>query len=98
MAERPQDLAIIRRHIKHVLRRLSRPENPVREDNPIMTLTLRRDVNPGVIEPLSSIESSNLLFYYLFDDWYTSYSLVARKEHQYGAKLEELVCHSQNLL
>ena len=74
-----------------MLRRLSRPATPIREDNPIMTLTLRRDFDPGAIEPLSSTESSNLLFYYLFDDWYTSYSLVARKEHQYGAKLEELV-------
>jgi hypothetical protein len=36
-------------------------------------------------------EASSLLFYYLFDDWYTSYSLVARKEHQYSAKLEDLV-------
>jgi hypothetical protein len=37
---------------------------------------------------VSETESPSLLFYYLFDDWYTTYSLVARSEHQYGAHLE----------
>lgn len=33
----------------------------------------------------------SLLFYYLFDDWYASYGLVARRQQQYGARLTELV-------
>ena len=37
------------------------------------------------------LDSPGLLFYYLFDDWYTSYALVAKKEQQYAARLENLV-------
>ena len=33
----------------------------------------------------------SLLFYYIFDDWAMSYSLVARREHRYSAELENLV-------
>ncbi|MCJ1468059.1 hypothetical protein MMC07_006685 [Pseudocyphellaria aurata] len=50
---------------------------------------------PGVQDvtsnEISQSDSPSLLFYYLFDDWSTTYSLVARKEHQYGVQLEHLV-------
>jgi len=69
-----------------------------------MTLAIRGGIvsgNDGVKDSFDAPlgDASSLLFYYLFDDWYTSYSLVARKEHQYGAQLEHLVrsprdCHS----
>lgn len=36
-------------------------------------------------------DGPSLLLYYLFDDWMTSYSLVARKEQQFGVELGELV-------
>ena len=38
-------------------------------------------------------DSPSSLFYYLFDDWYTSYALVAKKEQQYAAQLGNLVCY-----
>ena len=40
---------------------------------------------------ISILDSPGLLFYYLFDDWYTSYALVAKKEQQYAARLDDLV-------
>lgn len=36
-------------------------------------------------------DTPGLLFYYIFDDWYSSYSVVFRKEHQYGEALDQLV-------
>lgn len=42
----------------------------------------RATVNPG--------EAPSLLFYYLFDDWVTNYSLVIRKEPSYRTALESL--------
>ena len=41
-------------------------------------------------------DAPSLLFFYIFDDWYTSYSLVARKEHQYGKQLGRLVSETYN--
>lgn len=60
-----------------------------------MTLPIRAgltspDDTTTVGRPTSLGDASSLLFY-LFDDWYTSYSLVVRKEQQYSAQLEDLV-------
>ena len=49
----------------------------------------------GMTEGDSSVtdeDSPSLLLYYLFDDWYTSYSLVARSKHHYGRQLDKVVC------
>lgn len=66
-----------------------------------MALPIRGGLSHGDYEvknskaaPLS--DSSSLIFYYLFDDWYTSYSLVAKKEHQYSAQLDSLVCDPES--
>ena len=63
--------------------------------NPMMNLPLRspklkKDDKPHACQ--SDVPS--LLFYYLFDDWYASYSLVSRSGHQYGNQLEQLVTDS----
>lgn len=52
------------------------------------------DIRPGMFSYQGNVtisEASGLLFYYLFDDWYTTYALVARREQQYAAELEKLV-------
>lgn len=54
-----------------------------------MTLPLR--TGPQPLDDTPESNPASLLFYYLFDDWHTSYSLVARSEHRYGEQLEELV-------
>ncbi|EXJ78253.1 hypothetical protein A1O3_09414 [Capronia epimyces CBS 606.96] len=38
----------------------------------------------------SPTEGASLLFYYLFDDWLSTYALIARVEHPYRRKLEDL--------
>lgn len=46
---------------------------------------------PSNLSNVSISESPGSLFYYLFDDWYTSYNLVAKKEQQYANRLQLLV-------
>lgn len=36
-------------------------------------------------------DGPSLLFYYIFDDWVSSYGLIAKREHKYGVALEKLV-------
>ena len=38
-------------------------------------------------------DAPSVLFYYIFDDWYSAYNLVAQKGHQYELQLEQLVRH-----
>lgn len=35
-------------------------------------------------------DSPSLLVYYLFDDWYSIYSLIAKSEHQYRVQLDKI--------
>lgn len=97
--EQNESLSAIRRNLLNVFGQLSRASSGQRERNPIMALPIRGSLTSGEDgtkdrKPTSMGDDSSLLFYYLFDDWYTSYSLVARKEHQYSAQLEDLVRHS----
>ena len=88
-------LSVIRRNLHNVFMQLSKANDERRKKNPINTL----DIRPGLSSNLSTGQSSkikisdspSLLFYYLFDDWYTTYALVAKKEHHYAARLEKLV-------
>jgi hypothetical protein len=88
------DLGYIRRNLVNVFKQISRADEDKPSPNAVMTIKLRSPTPPQSSLPLRpdiSLEKSSLLFYYLFDDWYTTYSLVARKEHQYGIRLERLV-------
>ena len=64
--------------------------------------TLQLRVGPsasheGAIPGAVADDTPGLLFYYLFDDWSSSYGLVARKEYQYGAELDRMVGQISNL-
>ncbi|KAL2043302.1 hypothetical protein N7G274_003608 [Stereocaulon virgatum] len=80
----------IRRNLLNVFKQLSNVNNKSRRNNPINTL----DIRPGLVSNQTSnitiADSPGLLLYYLFDDWYTSYALVAKEEHQYARLLEDL--------
>lgn len=84
-------LKYTRGNFLNAFRQLSKINDSSVKTNPIMKLSIRL----GSQTPQSSVtpasDAPGLLFYYLFDDWYASYSLVAREEHQYGAKLEDVV-------
>lgn len=80
------ELKIIRYNTLNVFRQLSKA-NQVQ--SPIMTLPFR--TGPQPLDNTPENNPASLLFYYLFDDWHTTYSLVARREHRYGEQLEQLV-------
>ncbi|MCJ1478643.1 hypothetical protein MMC13_007324 [Lambiella insularis] len=89
--EEQKDLKAIRRNLSNVFCQISNANEVKTLQNPIETLpirspSLKKDGQPHALPA----DIPSLLFYYLFDDWYTSYSLVARREHQYGTKLEKL--------
>ena len=62
-----------------------------RKENPINTLDIRPGLDSNQSSDITIADSPSLLFYYLFDDWYTTYALVAKSEHQYAMELERLV-------
>ena len=84
-------LSVIRRNVLTVVRQLSKVKNEWRRGNPIQTLDIRPGMQSNLNSKVTLVDSSGLLFYYLFDDWYTTYALVAKKEQQYAARLQNLV-------
>jgi hypothetical protein len=81
----------IRNNLVNVFKQLSK--SSVHEShNPIMTVNIRQGLHghEGDESQVSEDSGPSLLFYYLFDDWYTSYALVARYDHQYGKYLENI--------
>ena len=59
--------------------------------NPINKLDIRPGLASDQMSRIKIADSPSLLFHYLFDDWYASYALVAKSEHQYAQRLEQLV-------
>lgn len=85
-------LNVIRRNLLNVFMQLSGVDDVHRKNNPINTLDIRPSLLSNQSSNITIADSPSLLFYYLFDDWYTSYALVAKSEHQYAMELEKLVC------
>lgn len=86
--DEPTALKYTRVNFLNAFRQLSKANIWSQDTNPILALSMRSG-SAGSIN--STADAPGLLFYYLYDDWFASYSLVAREEHQYGAKLELLV-------
>lgn len=87
-----------RRNLLNVFMQLSEVNDVHRRDNPINTLDIRPSLRSNQSSNITIADSPSLLFYYLFDDWYTSYALVAKSEHQYAMELEKLVRLYQSLI
>ncbi|KAI9779114.1 MAG: hypothetical protein M1816_003737 [Peltula sp. TS41687] len=89
-------LQICRRNIINVFSHLSKAKAASMATNALFILQLRSGLEfldsgrPGKAEDFVAENGPSLLFYYLFEDWYSSYGLVARRQQQYGAKLSEL--------
>lgn len=88
-------LRLMRRNLRIIFRQLSRANI---ERNPLMSIPIRPGTQKFSIKETSSSDAPSLLFHYLFDDWMNTHSLVARKEHQYGVQLEQLVSLIANIL
>ncbi|KAI9779355.1 MAG: hypothetical protein M1839_007463 [Geoglossum umbratile] len=82
--ESRKELLAIRRNISNVFRNLSKSDEAGVTENAISTLHIRKDVGPPADPDFGSpvTDAPSLLFYYLFDDWYTTYSLVVRKKQR----------------
>lgn len=85
--DRINSLKVIRRNAMLVFAGLSMQSDGKRL-NPLMATQVRNFPDTTSVK---SEESASLLFYYLFDDWISSYSLVIKKEHSYSTALETLV-------
>ena len=89
------DLMTIRGNLLNVYKQLSKSTESARLQDPVSALPIRfglEAISSSDVAHVEASDSPSLLFYYLFDDWRTSYGLVSRSEHQYGAHLENLVC------
>ena len=62
-------------------------------ENTLMQVSIRPlNTNPDDAMPTSfnAAHAASLLFYYLFDDWMTTYGLISGREHPYRDSLESL--------
>lgn len=85
-------LAETRRNLVNVFRSLSLVDSdPLEARNLMRLLPIRARL--GTTEAETVHHESNapgLLFYYLFENWQNSYTLITRKESRYGIELERL--------
>ncbi|KAG9833231.1 hypothetical protein KCU77_g12582, partial [Aureobasidium melanogenum] len=88
----PQHLIMMetRRNLINVFRSLSKVEDN-RDANPLVLLPIRRRLGDTKEETAHrDKDAPGLLFYYLFENWFNSYSLITRRESRYGIELERL--------
>ena len=81
----------MRRNLANIFEQLSKVNECRKQANPINALSIRSGLPNTKANESGISEAPSLLFHYLFDDWYASYSLVAKQEHQYGKQLGNLV-------
>jgi hypothetical protein len=81
-----------RRNLVSVFRQLTKAPTPLRESSLIMLPIRHRIGNTDEETAHRGSDAPGLLFYYLFEDWFTTYSLITRREHGYAAELDRLVC------
>jgi len=94
-----KSLTVIRKNTLNIFRQISRANGDDSSKNAVMKLQVRQLLRPGHEQAdQASRDAPSLLFYYIFDDWYSAYNLIAQKGHQYELKLEELVSHLQGYL
>jgi hypothetical protein len=91
---RPHDLKTLyttRRNLVSVFRQLTKAPTPLRENSLVMLPIRHRIGNSDEETAHRPTDAPGLLFYYLFEDWFTTYSLVTRREHGYAAELDHIV-------
>lgn len=85
-------LEVARRNIRSIFAGVSRLHQSKTESDSLVTIRVRHfnDVGPDQAN-IKQEDGPSLLFYYIFDDWMSSFGLIAKREHKYGVALEELV-------
>lgn len=85
-------IAATRRNVVSIFSGASKQHPLVSDNESLVSVRVRHFSS---IEPdeasIKQEDGPGLILYYMFDDWVSSYRLVARREHKYGALLDELV-------
>ncbi|PIG83512.1 ankyrin repeat-containing protein [Aspergillus arachidicola] len=84
-------LGIIRRNVQLIFSGVSKRHSAQSESDSLVTIRVRPAHGDGPDQAsIKQEDGPSLLFYYIFDDWVSSYALVAKREHQYGVLLDRL--------
>ena len=88
----PVLLKLVRANLVNVFRQLSKAPSS-KPESQLLAVQIRAGLQPtSTGDPrVTDDESPSLLLYYLFDDWYTSYDLIARSDTQFGKQLDRVV-------
>jgi hypothetical protein len=90
-------LYTIRRNLVNVFRQLTKTPTPL-ADAALIQLPIRHRIGNSEEETAHrASDTPGLLFYYLFEDWGTTFSLISRSERGYASELNRLVRPSQRL-
>ncbi|KAJ5677029.1 uncharacterized protein N7477_002662 [Penicillium maclennaniae] len=84
-------LDVVRRNTKFIFSGVSKQHLTMSENDSLVTIRVRHfsDSSPDEAN-IKQEDGPSLLFYYIFDDWVSSYGLIAKREHKYGVALERL--------
>ncbi|KAL6231405.1 hypothetical protein BDW75DRAFT_220298 [Aspergillus navahoensis] len=83
--------AASRRNIQLIFRGVSKQHSATSENDSLVTIRVRPFRDSGTdTASIKQDDGPSLLFYYIFDDWVSSYSLVAKREHGYSVDLDRL--------
>ncbi|ETI26241.1 hypothetical protein G647_03018 [Cladophialophora carrionii CBS 160.54] len=79
-----------RRNVLNVFRHLSRQHDQDNAKDALFQVRVRwlNEISNNSATGYDRKEAASLLFYYLFDDWVSTFKLIARVEHPYREKLE----------
>lgn len=84
--------AVSRRNIQLIFAGVSKQHSATSENDSLVTIRVRPFHDSGLeYASIKQEDGASLLFYYIFDDWVSSYALVAKREHTYGVNLDNLV-------
>ncbi|EXJ88408.1 hypothetical protein A1O1_05338 [Capronia coronata CBS 617.96] len=89
----PTATAVTRRNVLNIFRHLSKlhDKDGGAALDTLMKVRVRwNEQSSKSGNEYSATEAASLLLYYLFDDWLSTYALIARVEHPYRRRLEEL--------
>lgn len=85
-------LGVVRRNIQLIFAGVSKQHFASSESDSLVTIRVRPFLEGGPEQvSIRQEDGPSLLFYYIFDDWVSSYALVAQREHKYGVSLNRLV-------
>jgi hypothetical protein len=82
----------VRRNIVSIFSGVSKQHSADSDSESLVTVRVRHFSDSEADEAsINQDDGSSLILYYIFDDWVSGYRLVARREHMYGATLDNIV-------